>query len=37
MDKVLAMRQYSDMKKRNDKLYALRLRQQLANAENEVR
>jgi hypothetical protein len=37
MDKVLAMRRYSDLKKRNDKLYAQRLRQQLANAEKANR
>jgi hypothetical protein len=33
MDKVLAMRQYGRMKKRTDKYYAERLRQQLARAE----
>ena len=37
MDKVLAMRRYSDLKKRNDKLYAQRLRRQLANAQASVR
>lgn len=37
MDKVLAMRRYSDLKKRNDKLYAQRLRQQLANAQTAIR
>jgi hypothetical protein len=36
MDKVLAMRRYSDLKKRNDKLYAQRLRQQLASANNAL-
>lgn len=37
MDKVLAMRDYADMKKRNDKLYAQRLKQQLAKAEEVAR
>lgn len=37
MDKVMAMRKYSDFKKRNDELYAERLRQQLATAELKVR
>lgn len=32
MEKVLAMRRYSDLKKQTDKDYAARLRQQLANA-----
>jgi len=36
MDKVLAMRRYSDLKKRNDKVYARRLQQQLANAKNAL-
>jgi hypothetical protein len=33
IEKVLAMRRYSDLKKQTDKNYAARLRQQLANAE----
>ncbi len=33
MEKVLAMRRYSDLKKQTDRSYAVRLRQQLANAE----
>jgi hypothetical protein len=33
---MLAMRQYSDLKKCNDNLYAQRLRQQLANAKNAL-
>lgn len=37
MDKVLAMRNYADMKKRNDKLYAHRLQQQLAKAAKVTR
>lgn len=37
MDIVLAMRAYSDMKKRNDKLYAQRLQQQLAQAKAAAR
>lgn len=37
MDIVLAMRAYSNMKKRNDKLYAERLRQQLAKAKVAAR
>ena len=37
MDKVLAMRAYSNVKKRNDKLYAERLRQQLAKANAAAR
>ena len=37
MDKVAAMRAYSDLKKRNDKLYAERLRQQLAKANAAIR
>lgn len=36
MDKVLAMRHYNNLKKRNDKLYALRLRRQLANVKNAL-
>jgi hypothetical protein len=36
MDKVMAMRSYATMKKQNDKLYAQRLRQQLASAEKAV-
>jgi len=37
MEKVLAMRRYSDLKKQTDKNYAVRLRQQLANAETRER
>jgi len=37
LDKVLAMRAYSRMKKRNDRLYAERLRQQLAKAKAAAR
>ena len=37
MDKVMAMRSYATMKKRADKQYAERLRQQLANAERTIR
>jgi hypothetical protein len=37
MEKVLAMRRYSDLKKQTDKTYAARLRQQLANAETRVK
>ena len=37
MEKVLAMRRYSDLKKQTDRNYAARLRQQLANAEAAVR
>lgn len=37
LEKVLAMRSYSKLKKRNDKTYAERLRQQLANAEAAAR
>jgi hypothetical protein len=36
MEKVLAMRRYSDMKKQTDKNYVARLRQQLANAETKL-
>ncbi len=36
-EKVLAMRSYSNLKKRTDKTYAQRLRQQLANAEAATR
>lgn len=36
MEKVLAMRCYSDLKKQTDKNYAARLRQQLANAETKL-
>lgn len=36
MEKVLAMRRYSDLKKQTDKNYATRLRQQLANAEGKL-
>jgi len=36
MEKVLAMRRYSDLKKQTDKDYAARLRQQLANAETKL-
>jgi hypothetical protein len=35
MEKVLAMRRYSDLKKQTDKNYAARLRQQLGNAEGK--
>jgi hypothetical protein len=34
LEKVLAMRRYSDLKKQTNKNYAARLRQQLANAES---
>jgi len=34
MEKVLAMRRFSDLKKQTDKNYPARLRQQLASAEN---
>ena len=37
LDKVLAMRSYANMKKRADRTYAERLRQQLANAERAAR
>jgi hypothetical protein len=37
MEKVLAMRRYSDLKKRTDKNYAARLRQQLANAQTRLK
>ena len=37
MDKVLAMMQTADLKKRTDKAYADRLRKQLANAEQQAR
>jgi hypothetical protein len=37
MEKVLAMRRYSNLKKQTDKTYAVRLRQQLANAEAGLR
>lgn len=37
LDKVLAMQTYSQLKKRNDKRYAERLRQQLAKAKAVVR
>ena len=33
MDKVMAMRRYADLKKQTDKIYAQRLRQQLASAD----
>ena len=36
MEKVLAMRRYSDLKKQTNKNYAARLRQQLANAETKA-
>jgi hypothetical protein len=36
LEKVLAMRNVRNMKKRTDKAYADRLRQQLANADNAV-
>ena len=37
LDKVLAMRSYSNMKKRADRTYAERLRQQLTAADKAVR
>jgi len=37
LDKVLAMRQAADLQKRTDKAYAKRLRQQLANAQTQLR
>jgi hypothetical protein len=37
MEKVLAMRRYSDLKKQTDKSYAARLRQQLGNAEARIK
>jgi hypothetical protein len=37
MEKVMAMRQYANMKKRTDKAYRQRLRQQLANAEARLK
>ncbi len=37
MEKVLAMRSYANLRKRTDKTYAQRLRQQLANAEAATR
>jgi hypothetical protein len=37
MEKVLAMRRYSDLKKQTNKNYAARLRQQLANAETKAK
>lgn len=37
MDKVVAMQQMADLKKRTDNAYANRLRQQLANAEQQLR
>jgi hypothetical protein len=36
MEKVLAMRRYSDLKKQTDKNYAARLRQQLASAKTKL-
>jgi len=36
MEKVLAMRRYSDLKKRTDMNYVARLRAQLANAETKL-
>lgn len=36
MDKVMAMRRYTDLKKQTDRNYAARLRQQLANAEAKL-
>lgn len=36
MEKVLAMRRYCELKKRADKNYATRLRQQLVNAEGNL-
>lgn len=37
MDMVKAMMQTADLKKRTDQAYVKRLRQQLANAEQQVR
>ena len=37
LDKVLAMRSYANMKKRADRTYAERLRQQLTAADKAVR
>jgi hypothetical protein len=37
MDMVKAMMQTADLKKRTDQAYAKRLRQQLANAEKQIR
>lgn len=37
LEKVLAMRSYSELKKRADRTYAQRLRQQLASVENGLR
>ena len=37
LDKVLAIRSYANMKKRADRTYAERLRQQLATAEAAAR
>jgi hypothetical protein len=37
MEKVLAMRRYSDLKKRTDKNYAARLRQQLATVDAHLK
>ena len=37
LEKVLAMRQMAALKKRTDRSYAQRLRQQLANAEVAIR
>jgi hypothetical protein len=37
MDKVMAMRRYADIKKRTNKNYAERLRQQLANVQAAAR
>lgn len=36
IEKVLAMRRYSDLKKQTDKNYAARLRQQLTNASQNI-
>jgi hypothetical protein len=36
-EKIMAMMQAADLKKRTDKAYANRLRQQAANAESQVR
>ena len=36
MEKVLAMRRYSDLKKQTNRNYAAQLRQQLANAETKL-
>jgi hypothetical protein len=37
MEKVLAMRRYSNLKKMSDRNYAARLRQQLANTQTRLK